>query len=68
MKRGTESLLVVAQNQRLATNLVKAKIDKSGRFFIRVCTKADESIDLIVSDCSKLVQKEYTRRHDNLGK
>ena len=31
-------------------------------------TKVDESIDLIVSDCSKLAQKEYKRRHDNLGK
>ena len=26
------------------------------------------SIDHVVSDCSKLAQKEYKRRHDNLGK
>ena len=32
------------------------------------CKKADESIDHVVSGCSKLVQKEYKRRHDNLGK
>ena len=31
------------------------------------CRKADESIDHIVSDRSKLAQ-EYKRRHDNLGK
>ena len=30
--------------------------------------KVDESIDHIVSGCSKLPQKEYKRRHDNLGK
>ena len=30
--------------------------------------KIDESIDHIVSGCSKLVQKDYKRRHDNLGK
>ena len=30
--------------------------------------KADESIDHVVSGCSKLAQKEYKRRHDNLGK
>ena len=30
--------------------------------------KVDESIDHIVSDCSKLAQKEYKRWHDNLGK
>ena len=30
--------------------------------------KVDESIDHIVSGCSKLAQNEYKRRHDNLGK
>ena len=30
--------------------------------------KEDESIDPIVSGCSKLTQKEYKRRHDNPGK
>ena len=53
----------------LRTNLVKAKIDKSqGDSLRRVCSKVDESIDQIVSGCSKLAQKEYNRRHDNLGK
>ena len=33
-----------------------------------MCRKVDESIDPIVSGCSKLAQKEYKRRHDNLGK
>ena len=33
-----------------------------------MCRKVDESIDHIVSGCSKLAQKEYKRRHDNLGK
>ena len=69
MKRETESLIVAAQNQSIRTNLVKAKIDKSqGDSLCRVCRKVDESIDHIVSDCSKLAQKEYKRRHDNLGK
>ena len=53
----------------IRTNLVKAKIDKSqGDSLCRVCRKVDESIDHIVSGCSKLAQKEYKRRHDNLGK
>ena len=33
-----------------------------------MCRKVDESIDHIVSGCSKLAQKEYKRRHDHLGK
>ena len=33
-----------------------------------MCRKVDESINHIVSGCSKLAQKDYKRRHDNLGK
>ena len=61
--------MVAVQNQSIRTNLVKAKIDKSqGYFLCRVCRKVHKSIDHIVSGCSKLAQKEYKRRHDNLGK
>ena len=69
LKRETESLIVAAQNQSVRTNLVKAKFYKSqGDSLCRVCRKADESIDHIVSGCSKLAPNEYKRRHDNLGK
>ena len=69
MKREAKSVIVAAQNQSTRTNLVKAKIDKSqGDSLCRVCRKVDESIDHIVSGCSKLAQKEYKRRHCNLGK
>ena len=69
MKRETESLIVAAQNQSITTNLVKARIDKSpGDSLCTVSRKVDENIDHIVSDCSKLAQKVYKRRHDNLGK
>ena len=62
-----ESLIVAAQNQIIGANLVKAKIDKSQQDSLsRVCRKTDEGIDHIVSGCSKLAQKEYKRRHDNL--
>ena len=33
-----------------------------------MCRKVNESIDHIVSACSKLAQNKYKRRHDNLGK
>ena len=69
MKRETVSLIVAAQNQSVRTNLVKAKIDKSQKDMLyRLCKKADESIDQVVSGCSKLAQKEYKRKHDNLSK
>ena len=59
---------MTAQNHSIKTNLVKATIDKSqGDSLCRVCKKADENINHIVSGCSKLAQKEYKKRHDNLG-
>ena len=67
LKKETERLIVAAQSIR--TNLVRAKIDKSqGDSLCRMCRKVDKSIDRIASGCSKLAQKEYKRRHDNLGK
>ena len=69
LKRETESLIVAAQNQSIRINLVKARIDKSqGDSLCRMCRKVDESINHIVSGCSKLAEKECKRRHDNLGK
>ena len=69
MKRETEILIVAAHIQSIRINLVKAKIDKSkGDSLCRVCRKVDENVDHIVSSWSKLAQKEYKRRHDNLGK
>ena len=69
LKRETESLIVAAQNKSIRANFVKSKIGKSqGDSLCRMCRKVDERIDHIVSGCSKLAQKEYKRRHDNLGK
>ena len=69
LKRETEILIEAAQSQSIRINLVKAKIDEShGDSLCRLCRKVDESIDPIVSGCSKLAPKEYKRRHDNLGK
>ena len=50
LKRETDSLIVAAQNQSVRTNLVKARIDKSQKDMLcRLCKKADESIDHLVS-------------------
>ena len=66
LNRETESPILAAQNQIIRTNLVKAKIDKSQKDTLcRLCKKADESID---HGCCEIAQKEYKRRHDNLGR
>ena len=34
----------------------------------RMCSRADEAINHIVSECPKLAQEEYKRRHDWIGR
>ena len=49
--------------------LAKQGLTKARDIFLcRVSRKVDASVDHIVSGCSKLAQKEYKKRHDNLGK
>ena len=64
LKMDAESLIVAAQNQSIKQRLtkareIKAKIDKSqGDSLCSVCRKVDESIDHIISGCSKLAHNE----------
>ena len=59
LKRETKSLTMAAQEQASRTNLMKAKIDKSQEDSrCRMCGKADESINYLLSECSKMTQKE----------
>ena len=55
---------MVAQNSAIRTNHVKARIDKTQ---LRLCGERDETIHHIISECSKLAQKEYNARHDWVG-
>ena len=68
-KRETESPLIVAQNNAIRTNHIKVRIDKTqqNRKY-RLCGERDETINHIISECSKLAQKEYKTRHDWMGK
>ena len=66
--RETESLLI-AQNIAVRTNRFKARIDKTQQNSkFRLCGNREETIIHIISECSKLVQKEYKTRHDWVGK
>ena len=64
-KRETESLLIAAQSKTVRTNHIKAKIDKRQQNSnCRLCSDRDDTINHIISECSKLTQKEYKTRHD----
>ena len=66
-KRETESLQIASQNIR--TNYIKARIDKTQQNSkCRLRGDRDETINHIISECSKLAQKEYKSRHDWIGK
>ena len=68
-KRETESLLIAAQDNAVRTNHIKARIDKSQQNSkYRQYGDRDETINHIISECSKLAQKEYKARHDRVGK
>ena len=68
-KRQTESLLIAAQNNAIRTNQIKAGIDKMQQNSnCRLCGDRDETINHIISEWSKLAQKEYKTRHVWVGK
>ena len=63
--RETESLLIAAQNNAIRSNHIKARIDKTQKISkCRLCGDRDETINHIISECSKLTQKEYKTRYD----
>ena len=68
-KRETKSLLMAAQNNAIRTNHIKARIDKTQQNRkCKLCGNRDETINHIISECSKLAQKEYKARHGWEGK
>ena len=69
LNRETGSLVYAAQEQAIRTNQIKGKIDKSQEETkCRMCRRADETIKHNVSECTKLAQKEYKRRHNWIGR
>ena len=67
-KRETESLLIAAQDNAIRTNHIKARINKTQQNRkCRLCGDRDETINHIISECSKLEQ-DYEARHDWVSK
>ena len=59
---------MAAQNNAIRTNHIKAWIDKTQQNSkYRLCGDRDETINHIISECSKLAQKENKKRHDWVG-
>ena len=68
LKGCTESLIFSAQEHALRTNYIKFHIDKTiDSPLCRMCGERGESIDHLVSECSKLTQREYKRRDDDVA-
>ena len=67
LKGYTEALICSAQEQALRTNYIKFHIDKTADSpLCRMCSEKGESIYRLISECGKLAQREYKRRHDML--
>ena len=60
---------MAAQNSAIRTNHIKVRIDKTQQNSkCTLCGDRDETINHIISECSKLRKKEYKARHDWVGK
>ena len=69
LKKGTEALIMAAQEQVIRTNCVKHHIDNSRDSpTCRMCGEKGETVNHIICECSKLAHKEYKRRHDNVAR
>ena len=67
-KRETESLLIPAENNAIRTKHIKARTDKTQQNSkCRLCGERDKTINHIISESSKLAQKEYKARHGLVG-
>ena len=59
LKRRTEALIMAAQEQATRTNNIKAKIDKTQEDSkCRTCGKAEECVNHVLSEYTKIAQKE----------
>ena len=69
LKKSTEGLIMAAQSESLKTNAIKVNIDKTQKDpLCRLYKKNDETVNHILSECPKLAQTEYKRRHNNVAK
>ena len=69
LKGCTEGLICRAEEHSIRTSYIKYKTDKTAKPpLCGICGTSNETTSHIVSECGKLAQKEYKRRHDNVGR
>ena len=69
LEKERESFLIAAQDNALRTYHINARIDMTQQNSkCTLCGDRDEIINPIISECSKFAQKEYSTRHDWVGK
>ena len=69
LKGCTEALICSAQEQALRTNYITFHIDKTiDSLLCRMCGERGESIYHLISECRKLAQRDYKRRHDDVAR
>jgi hypothetical protein len=56
---------MAAQDQAIRTNAIKAKTSSDSK--CRLCKVKDETIDHLVSSCSKIAQTDYKERHNKVA-
>ena len=64
LRKGNFKRETAVQNNAIRTSHIKARIDSK----CRRCSNRDVTINHIISESSKLAQKEYKTRHDCVGK
>ena len=69
LKRETGFLLIATRNNAIKTNYIKTRIAKTQQNSkCRLCGDKDETMGHMISEYSKLAQKENKIRHDWVGK
>ena len=64
-----KSLLIAAQDNAIRSNHIKARIEKTQQNSkCKLFGYRDKTMNHIISECSKLAQKEYKARRDWVGK
>ena len=60
---------MAAQEQAIRTNVIKARIERTQEESkCRMCSRAVETINHMLSECSKMAQNECKKRHNWMGK